>query len=100
MGLKKRTFRVSRSCATSCSVWPPWALACLREGGLLDVAQVGELLLEVRVALRLDLALVGRLAVSGEDRLRNVQPLRHLADGREALLVEEGVVVIVDEHLR
>ena len=43
-----------------------WALSRLREGGLLDVAQVGELLLEVRVALRLDLALVGRLACQGE----------------------------------
>ena len=72
----------------------------LREGGLLDVAQVGELLLEVGIALALDLALVGRLAITREDGLRNVKSLRHLADGREALLVEESVVAVVDEHLR
>merc|ERR1719326_2084137 len=70
------------------------------ELGCLDVAELRERFLQVRVALALDFALVRLLAVAREDPLRHIEPFRYLADGGEALAIEEGVVLVVDEHLR
>lgn len=58
-------------------------LSRLRDRRLLDVAQVRELGLEVGVALLLDQALVGLLAVPGEHGLGDVEPLHNLVAARE-----------------
>src|SRR4029077_10910392 len=68
--------------------------------GLLDVIELRERRLQVGVALRLDRALVRLLAVLIRDLLDHVHVGRHFAERREALRIEERVVLEVDEHLR
>src|SRR5207247_7836449 len=71
-----------------------------------DVIELGELALEVHVALELDAALIGAtaaggaLAVSPIQRIHNVHTLDDLAERGESHAVELAVVAVIDEELR
>src|SRR5262249_9621046 len=66
----------------------------------LDVIELGKFLVEVRVALRRDLALIRFLRVLGVDTLGYVHALGDFSERRKTLSVEEIVVLVVDEELR
>src|SRR5262245_50208263 len=74
-------------------------------GGGFDEIEAWELGVQIGVALRLDAALVGTLAARGAlavavvELVHHVHPGHDLAEGREALAVEAGIVAEVDEHL-
>merc|ERR1719231_2130741 len=76
------------------------------ERGLLDVRELREVPLQVRIALLLDLALVrtlargGALSVARVELVDNVHARLDRAERREALAIEELVVAKVDENLR
>src|ERR1039457_1200012 len=91
----------SRACPTL-GDWPAIrtrSLRLYRRG--LDAIHLGEALVEIGLALRLDLALIRRLAVSAVELRHYVHSLRHFPEGRKALRAEAARIIRqVDEQLR
>src|ERR1700716_2320426 len=71
--------------------------ALFLDGCLLDVIELREVLVQVSVSFRREGALIRPLAVLARDLLDNVHPRHDFAERREALRVEERVVLEVDE---
>merc|ERR1719401_273669 len=72
----------------------------LLDGDLGDLGEPWELLVEVRIALRCDLALVWPLTIPAVESVHDVHATaQHLAEGREVLVVEVRIVFVVDEEL-
>src|SRR2546421_262731 len=71
-----------------------------------DIVQLGELALEVRVALGLNAALVGAaaawraFAVSRVEPVHDVDALHHSTEGRKPHAVQPAVIAVADEELR
>src|SRR5579883_475723 len=71
-----------------------------------DSIELREARLKIRVALRLDPSLIGTAAARGAFTIPGVEAINHvhsfdnLADGRESLGIESGVVPEVDKELR
>mmetsp|Transcript_5430 Transcript_5430/g.19861 ORF Transcript_5430/g.19861 Transcript_5430/m.19861 type:complete len:311 (-) Transcript_5430:14-946(-) len=82
------------------SVGPPLHLHVVAAHGCaIDVRQPREFGLQVRIAVRLDLALVGMLAVPVVYSVHSVHALHDAADGSEAHAVKVPIVAEVDEEL-
>src|SRR6516164_8563803 len=76
-----------------------------RDGGLLDIVQIGECARQIGIPFRLDAALIGAaplrcaLAVSVIERVHDFHARHDLAEWRKALTVEIAVIAEVDENL-
>src|SRR6185312_1661812 len=77
-----------------------------KNGGRLDIVEVGKVLFQVGVSLLLNPALIGpatagsAFAVLAVDLVHNIHSLDHLAKGREAHPIKAVVVAVIDEQLR
>src|SRR4029450_12073326 len=84
---------------------PRPGVALFRDRRRLDEIELGEALFEIGVALALNAALVGSVPVRGAFAVAAIERVHHLhaghdlAEGREALAIEQGVVGEIDEHL-
>src|SRR5450830_1694730 len=65
----------------------------------LDVVELREHSLQIRIAESRKEVIAGRLSISGIDRVCDAHPRNHASDRRESLLIEVLVVGEVDEEL-
>src|SRR5262245_33979782 len=78
----------------------------MNNAGGLDVVEVGEILLQISVAIRLNAALIwasparSPLAVFAIDLVHDIHSLADLAEGRKTRVVEAAVVAKINEQLR
>src|SRR6266853_5288682 len=65
-----------------------------------NVVQLREFLLEVSISFHLYAALVGRLAITAVYLINYVHPFGHLAERREPLAIQTGIVAEINKELR